>query len=46
MMLALLLTAVTGAKADVYPTSSADVGKVLCSDGTIYATVSEATAAG
>lgn len=33
-------------KADVYPMSSADVGKVLCSDGTIYATVAEATAAG
>ena len=32
--------------ADVIPCTAADLGKVLCTDGSIYATVSEATAAG
>lgn len=36
----------TGARADVIPATKSDVGKVLCSDGSIYATVSDATAAG
>ena len=40
----LMMTA--AAWADVIPATKADVGKVLCSDGSIYATVSEATAAG
>lgn len=44
--LVMLVMTATAAWADVYPTSSADVGKVICSDGTIYATVAEATAAG
>ena len=46
MTLALLLTAATGAWADSHLTSSADVGKVVCTDHTVYATVAEATAAG
>lgn len=47
MMFALLLTAATGAWADdSHLTSSADVGKVVCTDHTVYATVAEAKAAG
>lgn len=34
-----------GAKADGIHVSAADVGKVLCTDGSVYATVSEAIAA-
>ena len=41
----LIMTAVA-VWADVIPATKADVGKVLCSDGSIYATVSAATAAG
>lgn len=46
MLLALLLTAATGVWADNHLTSSADIGKVVCTDHTVYATVAEATAAG
>ena len=46
LLLVLLLTAVTGAWADDHLTSSADVGKVVCTDHTVYATVADATAAG
>lgn len=45
-LLLLAMMTVTGAKADVIPATKADVGKVVCSDGSIYATVSAATAAG
>ncbi len=34
-----------GGSTDVIPCTVADLGKVLCTDGSIYATVSEATAA-
>ena len=34
-----------GGSTDVIPCTAADLGKVLCTDGSIYATVSEATAA-
>ena len=45
-LLALLVIAVTGAKADGITATTADVGKVLCTDGSIYATVSAANADG
>ena len=41
-----LFAIASGAKADVINATKADVGKVVCSDGSIYATVSAATAAG
>lgn len=45
-LLVLLLTATTGAWAtDGIECSASDIGKVLCTDGSIYATVSDATAA-
>ena len=45
MTLALLLTAVTGAWADDISVTTEDFGKVICTDGSIYATVEDATAA-
>ena len=45
MTLALLLTAVTGAWADGISVTTEDFGKVICTDGSIYATEGEATAA-
>ena len=45
MTLALLLTAVTGAWADGISVTTEDFGKVICTDGSIYATVEDATAA-
>lgn len=36
----------SGAKADGIYASTVDIGKVLCSDGSLYATVSDATTAG
>ena len=38
--LVMLVMTATAAWADVIPATKADVGKVLCSDGSIYATVS------
>ncbi len=35
-----------GGSTDVIPCTAADLGKVLCTDGSIYTTVSDATAAG
>ena len=46
MTLALLLTAVTGAWADGIVCTASDLGKVLCTDGSIYENVSAATTAG
>ena len=43
--LVMLVMTATAAWADVIPATKADVGKVLCSDGSIYATVSDAAAA-
>lgn len=43
-MLSFLLMAVTGARAGVECTT-ADIGKILCSDGSIYATVGDASSA-
>lgn len=40
-----LQLAISGGSTDVIPCTTADLGKVLCTDGSIYATVSEATAA-
>ena len=45
-LLALLVIVVTGAKADGIVATKADVGKVLCTDGSIKETVSAATNAG
>lgn len=45
MTLALLLTAATGAWADGISVTTEDFGKVICTDGSIYATEGEATAA-
>ena len=45
MTLALLLTAATGAWADGISVTTEDFGKVICTDGSIYATVEDATAA-
>ena len=45
-LLVAILAIALGAKADVIPATKADVGKVVCSDGSIYATVSAAKAAG
>ena len=45
-LLALLMTAATGAWAtDGIACSASDIGKVLCTDGSIYATVGDATTA-
>lgn len=44
-LFALLLMTATGAWAQI-PCNTSDIGKVICSDGSIYATVSEATSAG
>ena len=44
-MFVLLFMVAMGARAYV-PATKADVGKVICSDGSIYATVADATAAG
>ena len=46
MTLALLLTAATGAWADGIVCTASDLGKVLCTDGSIYENVSAATTAG
>ena len=46
MTLALLITAVTGAWADGIVCTASDLGKVLCTDGSIYENVSAATTAG
>ena len=46
LSLVMLVMTATAAWADVIPATKADIGKVVCSDGSIYATVSEATAAG
>ena len=46
MTLALLLTAVGGAWADGIVCTASDLGKVLCTDGSIYENVSAATTAG
>ena len=46
LTLALLLTAVTGAWADGIVCTASDLGKVLCTDGSIYENVSAATTAG
>ncbi len=40
-----LISAAGGGSTDVIPCTAADLGKVLCTDGSIYATVSEAAAA-
>ncbi|MBP5418841.1 MAG: leucine-rich repeat protein, partial [Bacteroidales bacterium] len=40
-----LISAAGGGSTDVIPCTPADLGKVLCTDGSIYATVSEASAA-
>lgn len=40
-----LQLAISGGSTDVIPCTTTDLGKVLCTDGSIYATVSEATAA-
>ena len=45
-MLVLLMTAVTGAWADGIVCTASDLGKVLCTDGSIYENVSAATTAG
>ena len=46
LLLALLMTAATGAWAtDGIACSASDIGKVLCTDGSIYATVGDATTA-
>jgi hypothetical protein len=46
LLLVLLLTAATGAWAtDGIACSASDIGKVLCTDGSIYATVGDATTA-
>lgn len=41
-LLALLLIATVGAKADGLAVTTADIGKVLCTDGSLYASVSVA----
>lgn len=41
-LLALLLMMAVGAKADGLAVTSADIGKVLCTDGSLYATVTAA----
>ena len=41
-LLALLLMMAVGAKADGLVVTSADIGKVLCTDGSLYATVTAA----
>lgn len=46
LSLVMLVMTVAAAWADVIPATKADIGKVVCSDGSIYATVSAATAAG
>ena len=46
LSLVMLIMTAVAVWADVIPATKADVGKVLCSDGSIYATVSAATAAG
>ena len=46
LSLVMLIMTAVAVWADVIPATKADVGKVLCSDGSIYATVSDATAAG
>ena len=46
MTLALLITAATGAWADGIVCTASDLGKVLCTDGSIYENVSAATTAG
>ena len=46
MTLALLFTAVTGAWADGIVCTASDLGKVLCTDGSIYENVSAASTAG
>ena len=46
MTLALLITAVGGAWADGIVCTASDLGKVLCTDGSIYENVSAATTAG
>ena len=46
MTLALLITAVGGAWADGIVCTAGDLGKVLCTDGSIYENVSAATTAG
>ena len=45
-MLALLMTAVAGAWADEIVITTADIGKVLCTDRSFYPTVADAQAAG
>ena len=45
LSLVMLIMTAVAVWADVIPATKADVGKVLCSDGSIYATVSEAAAA-
>lgn len=45
-LLALLLIAVVGAKADGLAVTTADIGKVLCTDGSLYATKTAAMQAG
>lgn len=44
-LLALLLMMAVGAKADGLAVTSADIGKVLCTDGSLYATVTAAVEA-
>ena len=44
--LVMLIMTAAAVWADVIPATKADVGKVVCSDGSIYATVNEAKAAG
>ena len=46
LSLVMLIMTAAAAWADVIPATKADVGKVVCSDGSIYVTVSAATAAG
>jgi hypothetical protein len=46
LMLALLMTAVAGAWADEIVMTTADIGKVICTDRSFYPTVADAQAAG